>query len=89
MEVAEMAVRLLDIRELLNKNKSFSTKPGKGEPFRIRVRYNSKVDYLTRKHVVEVLREKGFQQVGNTTSWVKASKNKELGRQTFLAEDKN
>ena len=84
-----MAVRVLDIRELLNKNKNFSTQRGEGESFRIRVRYNSKVDYLTRKHVVEVLREKGFQQVGNTTSWVKASKNTERGRQTFLAEDKN
>jgi len=84
-----MAVQIFDIKELLNKNKDFSTQPCEGKSFRIRVRYNSKVDYLTRKHVAKVLREKGFQQVGNTTYWVKASKNAESWRQTFLAKDRD
>jgi hypothetical protein len=84
-----MAVQTSDIKELLDKNNGLFTQQTEGEHFRIRVSYSYEVDYLTRKYVANVLRSKGFEQVGNATSWVRAAEKAGHWRQTFLAEDKD
>jgi hypothetical protein len=88
MEVAEMAVRVFEISDLLNKSEIFSTQSIDGHSFRIRVRYSSNINHSTRKYVAKILRDKGFQQVGNTSLWIQVQKNAERWRHKFLAEDK-
>jgi len=83
-----MAVLGFEINDLLNRSEIFSTQSIDGCSFRIRVRYSSNTNYSTRKYVVKILRDKGFQQVENTSSWIQVQKNAERWRHKFLTEDK-
>ena len=82
-----MAVRVFEISNLIKKSEIFSTQSIYSHSFRIRVRYCN-INYLTKKFVSKILRDKGFQQVGNTSSWVQVQKNAERWRHKFIAEDK-
>ncbi len=56
--------------EFLEKNGlPFSTKID-SEPYKIRIKFEKNVNYLTKKHVIEKLRKFGFRQIGNTSSWI-------------------
>ena len=56
------------ISELLA-NKGMLSRSSNNKVRKIRVRYDQ-VDYSTRKQIIEYLKELGFRQVGNTTSWI-------------------
>jgi len=53
--------------EILNKEGIHH--PIDGTPVRIIVRYDS-LKYTERKQIVRFLQGKGFQQLGNTTTWI-------------------
>jgi hypothetical protein len=65
-----MAVNAFDILEFLEKSGILTMTSIDGRPFKIRVRFESNVDYSTRKHAISILQDVGFRQVGNTSSWV-------------------
>ena len=57
------------LHEVLRQHGVLTPHPVSGNPYRIRVRYDSDVSLRTRKQVTELLREAGFERVGNTSSW--------------------
>jgi hypothetical protein len=65
-----MAVSAFDILSLLEKSGILTKAPIDGKPFKVRVRYGHDVDYVTRKRIMKTLHNMGFQQVGNTSSWI-------------------
>ena len=65
-----MAVNAFDVLEVLEKSGILKTSSIDGKPFKIRVRYGSDVNQSAKRHVSKILQDKGFQQVGNTSSWV-------------------
>jgi hypothetical protein len=65
-----MAVNAFDVLNLLEKSGILTKTPIDGRPFKVRVRYGHDVDYTTRKRIMKILHDIGFQQVGNTSSWV-------------------
>jgi len=72
-----MAVRILGISDFIKKSEIFSTQSIDDHSFIIRVRYTN-INYSTKKFVAKILRDKGFQKVGNTSSWVQVQKNAEV-----------
>jgi len=69
-----MAVNAFDILDFLEKSGILTMTSIDGKPFKIRIRFESNVDYSARKHVINILQDMGFRQVGNTSSWVLAPK---------------
>jgi hypothetical protein len=65
-----MAVNAFDVLEVLEKSGILKTSSIDGKPFKIRVRYGSDVNHIAKKHVIKILQDRGFQQIGNTSSWV-------------------
>jgi len=76
MKVGKLSIQVFDkgtqrIAEIFAETGIFSTSL-KDKKRKIRVRYD-RVDYPTRKEIMEFLKKQGFQQVGNTTSWILGS----------------
>jgi hypothetical protein len=65
-----MAVNSFDVLNLLEKSGILTKTPIDGKPFKVRVRYGHDVNYMTRKRIMKILHDMGFQQVGNTSSWI-------------------
>jgi hypothetical protein len=65
-----MAVSAFDILDFLEKSGILAMTPIDGKPVKIRVRFESSIDYPARKRAIRILQDMGFQQVGNTSSWV-------------------
>jgi hypothetical protein len=65
-----MAVNAFDVLEVLEKSGILKTSSINGKPFKIRVRYGSDVNHIAKKHVNKILQDRGFQQIGNTSSWI-------------------
>jgi hypothetical protein len=69
-EEKTMAVNAFNIMDFLEKSGILTMTSIDGKPFKIRVRFESNVGYSARKHAIRILQEIGFQQVGNTSSWI-------------------
>jgi len=65
-----LAVTAFDILDFLEKSGLLTTATIDGKPFKIRIRFERDVDYSTKKRAIRILQDIGFQQVGNTSSWV-------------------
>ncbi len=65
-----MAMNAFDVLDVLEKSGILRTSSIDGKPFKIRVRYGSDVNQSAKRHVIKILQDKGFQRVGNTSSWV-------------------
>jgi hypothetical protein len=65
-----LAVSAFNILDFLEKSGILTMTSIDGRPFKIRVRFDSNVDYSARKRAIRILQDMGFQQVGNTSSWV-------------------
>ncbi|MBS7614893.1 hypothetical protein KEJ18_04090 [Candidatus Bathyarchaeota archaeon] len=75
-----MAVTAFDILGILERSGVFTSTTIDGKPFKIRIGFENKVNYSTKKRAIKILKEMGFQQIGNTPSWIltpKARKNAE------------
>jgi hypothetical protein len=64
-----MAVQVFDLQELVNKCTNVMP-PISGEPFRIRLYFDADISIDKRKEAIAFLRKIGYEQVGNTSSWV-------------------
>ena len=65
-----MAINAFDVLKVLEKSGILKTSSIDRKPLKIRVRYGSDVNHIAKKHVTKILQDRGFQQVGNTSSWV-------------------
>ncbi|MEM2970664.1 MAG: hypothetical protein QXR63_07025 [Candidatus Bathyarchaeia archaeon] len=65
-----MAITAFNILDLLERSGVFTSTTIDGKPIKIRVRFENKVNYSTKKRAIKILKEMGFQQIGNTTSWI-------------------
>jgi len=65
-----LAVTAFDILDFLEKSGLLTTATIDGKPLKIRIRFESDVDYSAKKRAIGILQDMGFQQVGNTSSWV-------------------
>lgn len=65
-----MAVNAFDVLDVLEKSGILNTSSMDAKPFKIRVRYGSDVNHIAKKHVTKILQDRGFHQIGNTSSWV-------------------
>jgi len=65
-----LAETAFDILDFLEKNGVFTSTTIDGKPFKIRLRFESKVNYTMKKRAIGILKEKGFHQIGNTSSWI-------------------
>jgi hypothetical protein len=64
-----LAVQVFDLSELMNKCIKVMP-PISGEPFRIRLSFDADISRDLRKNAIAMLREIGYIQVGNTSSWI-------------------
>jgi len=65
-----LAVTAFDILGFLEKSGLLTTATIDGRPFKIRIRFESNVDYSAKKRAIRILQDMGFQQVGNTSCWI-------------------
>ena len=65
-----LTVTAFNILDFLEKSGLLTTATIDGKPFKIRIRFESEVDYSAKKRAIRILQDMGFQQVGNTSSWV-------------------
>ena len=64
-----MIVQIFNIKELVEKS-GIDMPPINGKPLRIRVRFEKNFNRTKRKQVNKLLKNMGYKQVGNTSSWI-------------------